>query len=566
MDTVRILLLISLAFISLLIWDAWKEDRAATIQTPSVELTRSADPDSPLPAITEPNTSSATADNDIPTLTSLPDSTHIDPTAATESGKTLSDGQIVRITTDLLYVEINTMGADIKVADLRTYPVDLDQPDLPFRLMEESPSRTLKNQSGLISASETTLPNHNSPFKTKANSYSLSEDADQLDVSFHWSNTNGQTVTKTYTFHRNSYKVDLRYVIENKTNNDLSLRSYNQFVRSPTAEQSGFSMMPRSFTGAAVYTETNKFQKFDFQDMHEANLNVDTQGGWISFIQHYFVAAWVPPENQTNYLYTKQLSSDRYAVGAASPNIVVKANTAETTSGYYFIGPKEQNRFEGLAEGLPLTVDYGWLTILSEPLFWVLNWINSIIGNWGFSIILVTVLLKLVFYKLNDTSYRSMANMRRVQPEMKALKDRHGSDKQAYNQAMMEFYKKEKINPLGGCLPILVQIPVFIALYWMLLETVEIRQAPFILWIQDLSTKDPYFVLPVLMGISMLIQQKLNPAPMEPIQQKVMMFLPIMFTGFFAFFPSGLVLYWFTNNVLSIAQQWYITNKIEKGS
>ena len=300
--------------------------------------------------------------------------------------------------------------------------------------------------------------------------------------------------------------------------------------------------------------------------MHEANLNVDTQGGWISFIQHYFVAAWVPPENQTNYLYTKQLSSDRYAVGAASPNIVVKANTAETTSGYYFIGPKEQNRFEGLAEGLPLTVDYGWLTILSEPLFWVLNWINSIIGNWGFSIILVTVLLKLVFYKLNDTSYRSMANMRRVQPEMKALKDRHGSDKQAYNQAMMEFYKKEKINPLGGCLPILVQIPVFIALYWMLLETVEIRQAPFILWIQDLSTKDPYFVLPVLMGISMLIQQKLNPAPMEPIQQKVMMFLPIMFTGFFAFFPSGLVLYWFTNNVLSIAQQWYITNKIEKGS
>lgn len=562
MDTVRILLLIALAFISLLIWDKWQ-----ATQTPTTELTK---PVQPAPEI-NPQTSTgdavtppAASENDVPKLDAIPNATSdAPPPSLTKDAP--PGGQRIRVFTDLLYVEIDTTGADIKVADLTTYPVTLSNPDRHFRLMEISPSRTLVSQSGLIPVSDVELPSHNSTYVADQDSYELADGSNQLDVVFRWSNDAAITVNKIYTFHRDSYKIDLRYEIENNSADTVTARAYTQLLRSRPAEQSSFSMMPRSFTGAAFFAD-DKFQKLDFEEMAESPLNQNTPAGWISFLQHYYVTAWVPPAEQTNYLYTKQRSNGRFSIGGASPNLMIAPDTTLSYAGYYFIGPKEQKRFEGLAEGLPLTVDYGWFTILSEPLFWILNWINNIVGNWGFSIILVTLLIKLVFFKLNDTSYRSMANMRRVQPEMQAMKERYANDKQAFNQAMMEFYKKEKINPLGGCLPILVQIPVFIALYWMLLESVEIRQAPFILWINDLSAKDPYFVLPVLMGVSMLVQQKLNPAPMEPIQQKVMMFLPIMFTAFFAFFPSGLVLYWLTNNVLSIAQQWYITRKIEQGS
>jgi YidC/Oxa1 family membrane protein insertase len=321
-----------------------------------------------------------------------------------------------------------------------------------------------------------------------------------------------------------------------------------------------------TYTGGAIYSEEKKYEKIKFDDIAEADLNRDIKGGWLAMLQHYFVSAWVPPAEQVHHYYSKALKTGRFVLGAYSPNKTVSAGEQVNFESRFYAGPKLQHQLEAISKGLELTADYGWLTIIAKPIFWVLEKIHGIVQNWGWSIILLTVLIKLAFYKLSETSYKSMANMKKVAPRLQTLKERYGDDKQRLNQAMMEMYKKEKINPLGGCLPMLVQIPVFISLYWVLLEAVELRQAPWIFWIQDLSIKDPYFVLPLLMGITMFIQQKLNPAPPDPMQAKIMMSLPIVFTVFFAFFPSGLVLYWFVNNLLSILQQWYITKKIEEAT
>ncbi|MDH5613898.1 MAG: membrane protein insertase YidC, partial [Gammaproteobacteria bacterium] len=317
-----------------------------------------------------------------------------------------------------------------------------------------------------------------------------------------------------------------------------------------------------TYTGGVISSKDKPYKKISFDDMASENLKQTIEGGWTAMIQHYFLGAWIPQQDVNNYYYTKVLDGPRYIIGVVTPGVAATTSQPAQLSTQLYVGPKIQKTLENIAPHLELTIDFGWLTILAKPLFWLLNFIESIVKNWGWSIIILTLIIKLAFYKLSETSYRSMANMKRLQPRLMALKERYGDDKQKLHQAMMDIYKKEKINPLGGCLPILVQIPVFIALYWVLLESVELRQADFILWLTDLSAKDPYFVLPVIMGISMLIQQKLNPAPMEPIQQKVMMALPFIFTIFFAFFPSGLVLYWVVNNVLSIAQQWVINKRI----
>jgi YidC/Oxa1 family membrane protein insertase len=311
-----------------------------------------------------------------------------------------------------------------------------------------------------------------------------------------------------------------------------------------------------------LYSQEDKYEKIKFDAMRESNLNRTVTGGWAAMIQHYFLAAWIPSQDETNTYYTKAPGDNRYIIGMVGAVKTIAPGETGTLDARLYVGPKLQDHLQQVAKGLELTVDYGILTIISEPLFWVLKHIHSIVGNWGWSIIIITIMLKALFYKLSETSYKSMAHMRKVQPRLQALKERYGDDKQKLNEAMMKMYREEKINPLGGCLPILVQIPVFIALYWMLLESVEMRQAPFMLWIKDLSTADPYYVLPVLMGITMLIQHRLNPTPMDPIQARVMMILPIAFTFFFMFFPAGLVLYWVVNNTLSIAQQWYITRVV----
>ncbi|HEX7026855.1 MAG TPA: membrane protein insertase YidC, partial [Gammaproteobacteria bacterium] len=380
---------------------------------------------------------------------------------------------------------------------------------------------------------------------------------------------------------RDSYAIEVVHRVENGSEQVWRGSQYRQLQRNHLEE--GGNRFLVTYTGAVVYSPAKKYQKIDLEsiaEVHRCDLaknknkkdpECGIDSGWVAMIEHYFLSAWIPPETATaNTYYTHYESaagttgSERYTIGITSSPQSVSPGQSLTFSSLLYVGPKEQQRLEKIAPGLKLTVDYGYLTVIAQPLFWLLDKIHSLVGNWGWAIVLVTLLIKLLFYKLAETSYRSMAKMRQVQPKMMAIRERYADDRQRQSQAMMELYKKEKINPLGGCLPMLIQIPVFIALYWVLLESVELRQAPFILWIQDLSVKDPYFVLPVIMGVSMYFQQKLNPAPLDPVQAKVFAVLPFVFTVFFAFFPAGLVLYWVVNNVLTIAQQWFITNKVLK--
>lgn len=357
--------------------------------------------------------------------------------------------------------------------------------------------------------------------------------------------------------------INLDYLIRNDSATVWTGRAYEQLQRAkPKSKRS----LVYTFTGAALSTPEKRYEKFDYDDLEDAALDVEVTDGWVGILEHYFVGALIPPADDLSHFYSIVLDTSRYVVGYWSPALqLAPAASGEIKSSIY-IGPKLQEVLQNVAPGLELSVDFGVLWFIAKPLFSTLQFIKDITGNWGWAIIIITFLLKLVFYPLSAAGYRSMAKMRKVQPRMMAIKERHGSDRTRMNQAMMELYKEEKINPLGGCLPILVQIPVFISLYWVLLESVELRQAPFALWIVDLSAKDPLYVLPLIMGVSMWIQQKLNPAPMDPVQQKVMQILPIAFTVFFMFFPSGLVLYWVVNNVLSIAQQWQITRAIENAA
>ena len=365
-------------------------------------------------------------------------------------------------------------------------------------------------------------------------------------------------VDKIYTFHRGEYLIDVTYRISNNSTQEWSGHVYHQLQREqPVDEGQAFIY---TYTGGVLYSKDEHYEKISFDDISKADLkDRSIQGGWTAMIQHYFVGAWIPDPSEKVSYYSKSIGDGRYILGGIEGQKNIPAGETSQFTSRLFVGPKLQSILENVAEGLELTVDYGILTIIAAPLFWLLDQIHSLVKNWGVSIILLTLMIKIVFYKLSETSYRSMAHMRKVQPKMVAMKERYADDRAGLNQAMMKLYKEEKINPLGGCLPILVQIPVFIALYWMILETVEMRQAPFMLWITDLSSADQYFILPLLMGITMFIQQRLNPTPLDPIQAKVMMALPVVFTVFFAFFPAGLVLYWVTNNTLSIAQQWYIT-------
>ena len=384
---------------------------------------------------------------------------------------------------------------------------------------------------------------------------------DTLSVTLKSVLENKATVTKKYTFSKNSHSIKLEQTVTNVSSADSSWRAYNLLERVRPPEESS---MLYTFTGAAYYDENDKFNKIEFSDIEDNNLLKETSGGWISMIQHYFFTAWIPENSITKQtVYTRSFTADnekRYLIGTVGEYVTIKKNESVTFTSVLFVGPKKQSEIAAITPGLDLTVDYGVLTFLAAPLFWVLNKINLLFGNWGWSIIALTFLIKLVFFKLSETSYKSMAKMKKLTPRMTALKERYGEDRKKFSEALMKIYKEEKVNPLGGCLPILIQIPVFIALYWVIIESVEMRHAPFIGWVADLSSADPYFILPILMGASMYIQQKLNPAPTDAMQQKIFMALPFIFTFLFATFPSGLVLYWLTNNVLSIGQQ-YVINK-----
>ena len=461
----------------------------------------------------------------------------------------------VHVVTDVLDLKIDTQGGTIYQLDLRDYQLSAEKMDQPFRLLNAEESRYHTAQSGLVS-SEHVAPNHKDIYRAEKSEYRLQEGTDELKVTLYWEK-DGVSVNKVFTFARDSYAIGVEHIV---SADNWSGSEYRQLVRSLQERES--TMIP-TYVGGVVFNEEIKYEKLDFDDIGEQTFKTDMKGGWIAMIQHYFLAAWVPDQNQSNYTYTSHPTSNRYILGMRSPAAVSSAETPAHFKSQLVVGPKLQDRLETIAPGLELTVDYGILTILAKPLFWLLKFYHTMFENWGWAIIFLTITVKVIFYKLSEAGYRSMARMRKIGPRMQTLKERYGDDRQRMSAEMMKMYKEEKINPLGGCFPILIQIPVFIALYWVLLESVEMRNAPFALWIQNLSEQDPYFILPILMGATMYIQQKLNPAPVDPVQQKVFQFMPLVFTIFFLFFPAGLVLYWVVNNGLSIIQQWIITKRIE---
>jgi YidC/Oxa1 family membrane protein insertase len=551
MENQRLLLFVALSVVILLLWQAWQKDFGTPPHTtPAPTATQSAVPTGgDVPAAGMDQKPSLTASTSTPAAAAVP----------ADAG--LEKGERIHVQTDVFLAEIDTRGGDLRDVKFPHYSVSVNQPNKPFQLLNDDTAKIFVAQSGLLASSA--APNHHSLYQAAQKDYTLAKGANELKVPLTWTSDQGITVTKTYTFHRDSYVVDVDFEVSNNGKQIWKGRQYRQFERARVERQSRFVY---TFIGGAVSSAEIKYQKLSFDEMKKEAFNRDLKGGWAAMVQHYFIAAWVPGQEETNHFYSKSLGDDLYVLGMSSAEQTVAAGGKGDFKSQLYVGPKLQDHLAAVAPHLELTVDYGLLTFIAKPIFWLLKHLHELLGNWGWSIILLTMFIKLAFYKLSAASYRSMANMRRMTPKMAQIRERYGDDRQRMSQAMMELYKKEKINPLGGCLPIVVQIPVFISLYWVLLGSVELRQAGFIFWIHDLSTKDPYYVLPLIMGISMFVQQRLSPAPPDPIQAKVMMALPVVFTLFFAFFPAGLVLYWVVNNVLSIAQQWYITNSLEKAT
>lgn len=542
MDNLRTLFIFALLIVSLLLWEAWQNDYVRPQQQVAGQAAETVSGPSAVDEADLPELPVQTAD-------ALPDV----PAAAQASPVT----EKIHIKTDVIDVQISTQGGDIRELALLEYPVSSDQPDTPVQFLNDTAGHFFVTQSGL--RAEGDAPTHYAQYRAEQTGYTLQPGQDEIKVPLYWENDAGLRVIKTYTFRRDSYLVDVDYQVINQGSEDFSAYPYAQLNRNRGDDGSRFIY---TYTGAVFSSEGNEYQKVDFDDLDDAPFNQNAQDGWAAMIQHYFVAAIVPEQEANLGFYGRSINGSNYTAGVRMPALTVKAGQQAQAKYQLYLGPKKHERLEKVAENLPLTVDYGVLTIISEPLFWIMGWLHKLTGNWGWSIVLLTVLIKLAFFKLSATSYRSMAAMRKLTPKLAALKERYGDDKQKFNQAMMDLYRTEKINPLGGCLPILVQMPVFLAFYWVLVESIELRQADFILWINDLTAMDPYFVLPVLFGLSMWFQQRLNPAPQDPAQAMMMKIFPLVFTVFFAFFPAGLVLYWVVNNLLSIAQQWYITRKM----
>lgn len=534
--------------LSMMLWQEWQKDYGMTgQQTPEAELFGE-----------RPVLPTIKRQDDIPeapvSFTSQ---------APQQIVKTFSADTAQRITvhTDVFHIEIDLQGASIRMAALKDYPVEIDQPENPLLLLGETETMFYITQGGLLGSASS--PTHEDIFSSARLNYSLDDGRNTLEVPLTWVSDQGLKVTKIFVFTRASYLVNIRYVIENGGAQTWEGRSYTQINRNDPNQAK--ARLIHTYTGAVLSSPDNRYEKISFDDMHDQKLDAEIVNGWAAMIQHYFVTALVPSSKTALYhYYTNTTPDNRNIIGMFAPVMRIPAGATGSIEEQLYIGPKTQKILSEITEGLELTVDYGVLWFIAKPLFWCLNKIHEITGNWGWSIILVTMSLKVLFYRLSAAGYRSMANMRRVQPRIISLKERYQGDKARLNQAMMQIYKEEKINPLGGCFPILIQIPVFISLYWVLLESVEMRQASFIFWLNDLSSPDRFYVLPLLMGITMFIQQKLNPAPMDPVQAKVMAVLPVVFTVFFAFFPSGLVLYWVVNNILSIAQQWLISRNINR--
>ena len=457
---------------------------------------------------------------------------------------------------------IDPHGGDIVKLNLARFPKTVGSEET-VTLFDESYDHVYVAQSGLIGADGRDR-NGRPLYTTAADEYVLEEG--QLEVALRHE-SDGIALTKRYTFDADDYLIDVDQEVVNRSSASFQAQMFVQLKRDASRpEDSGVPFGPRPYVGAAFTTPEDRYDKIDFEDLDDGPYRVEVAGGWAAVLQHYFVSSWVGTPGEVNAYYGRRLSDGNYAVGFVGPQFVVAPNQQASVGAQLYAGPKDQRRLEEIAPNLNLTVDYGFLWWMSVPLFYVLDAIHSVVGNWGVAIILLTFCVKLLLYPLASASYRSMAKMKKVMPQVKRLQERYSDNRQKLSQEMMALYKKEGANPLGGCLPLLVQMPVFLALYWVLIESVELRQAPFIFWIKDLAAMDPWLVLPLLYGASFFAMQLLNPPPPDPMQARVMKAMPIVFTVLFIFFPAGLVLYWLVNNLLSLLQQWYITRKVEKAT
>ena len=543
MDTRRLILFFIFSFSLVMLWDAWQKQHAKpAVATVGQSPARDAGVPQPTIPLQVPAVPSA--------VPGVPAAPVVAPAAASK----------LVVKTDVLLAEIVSEGGDLRFVELLQHKDTMDK-NRNFVLLGE---HSYFAQTGLL-AQGIELPTHKTAFSLPAGVFELKAGEAKVSVRLE-AVQSGIKVAKTYTFTRGSYAIDVSYEVTNGGNVPIAPSVYLQLLRDGKAP-AGDSKFLQTYTGPVFYTDADKFHKQDFSDIEKAKAVPvkPSPDGWVGMIQHYFAAAWLPQGNAKREFYSKKVADNLYSAGVIVPMGTIAAGTAGAMAAKLYVGPQDQDRLKELAPGLDLVVDYGWLTIIAQPMFLLLKWLYSVLGNWGLAIIALTVIIKGAFFPLSAASYKSMARMKKVTPRLTQLRERYGSDRAKMNQAMMELYKEEKINPLGGCLPIVIQIPVFIALYWVLLATVEMRHAPFYGWITDLSAQDPWYILPVIMAVSMFIQTKMNPTPPDPIQAKMMLIMPVVFSVFFFFFPAGLVLYWVVNNILSIAQQWQISRMIETG-
>lgn len=559
MDIQRTGLIVILALITYTLVLRWTEFTSEATQQPVATLSS--------------QSTAAGAVTSDPAITDLPSGSTASPVTQStiELPSTgVSSTGLIRVETPNQIVTLDLNGGDIVELQLPNYPQAVDQPDRPLPLLE-SVERVYVAQSGLVGKDGPDAAEAGRPVYSTSDA--LVQVVDMVTEVRLTAQTETAQIEKIYVFDPNSYVIEVKHTVTNKTASPLVMTPFTQIKRDDSGDPSQQSSMGmQAFLGFALRTTQERYKKISFSDFESQQaareLNADLKsvsmpGGHLALLQHYFTTAWIPNSEQT-HTFTFRRNSAGHNIGSIiSPDLTIGPNAKETVRAQFYAGPKDQDALEQLSPGLELVVDYGWLWFIAQPLFWLLKFIQSYVGNWGLAIVLVTILVKGAFFQLSAAAYRSMAKMRKFTPEITRLRELYGDDKQRMSKEMMDLYKREKINPLGGCLPILVQMPVFLALYWVLMESVELRQAPLFLWIDDLSVKDPFFILPLLMGVSMFIQQSLNPAPPDPMQAKIMKYMPVAFTFFFLWFPSGLVLYWVVNNVLSIAQQWVITRAIE---
>ena len=545
MDFKKVTLYAALIVVGLMLWNAWQREFPPQLpaNVPAQVAVPTTTGSSNVPTVLTQNTTAST-----PNAPSNVFGQH---------------GQLITVNTGVLNVTIDTLGGNVVQSALTQYPQSANTPNQSVQLFNIQNNTYYVAQSGLTGTQGPDTPKGQVQYRADQSSYTLSPNQNQLTVNLTWQG-NGLSVVKSYTFTRGSYDIGMQYTINNHAATAWTGYLYTQLARKPPAAESASLAHYATFVGAAVSSPAEHYQKLKFDSFTEEPLSQDAQGGWAAMIQQYFLSAWVPNANETYHYYTSANNDGVYTIGMISGALTIAPGEQATKTAQLYVGPAIASNLDQVSPYLSMTIDYGWLWFISQIIFWMMKHIFDVVGNWGWSIILVTLVIKAIFYPLSNKSFHSMAKMRILQPRIAQLKERLGDDRQVMSKAMMDLYREEKVNPLGGCLPMLVQIPVFIALYWVIIQSVELRQAPWLGWVTDLAVHDSYYILPVIMGLLMFLQQKLSPPPPDPTQAKVMMFMPVIFTVLFLNFPSGLVLYWVTNTLVTVIHQYIITVKYER--